>query len=155
MQISKILFPLVVLSLLSCTKKEKAVPVARPAEEVVKEFVELSARAKSLEDRRTLQDLCAGELKRAFERMSDEEFRLSYLNQQITLKRIQILDQSVEKEAARVHYQVFLQNAQGTDSTQEANEREVELKLSQGAWYIEFIRTRGTDKLAFTRGMIF
>lgn len=142
----------------SCTKKPGGnfqASSTRSPEEVVKEFIDKSVHSTSVDDRRFLQDLCAGEMKRAFERMSDEEFRASYLSNELKLQGIKILNQTVESDVARVHYQVSVQNGMGTDPTQEYNEREVELKLSQGAWYIEYIRPKGVDKLAFTRGMIF
>lgn len=145
----------------ACTPKQAAqTPVSQATpqvlpNEVVKTFIELSASAKNIEDKRKLQDQCAGELRRAFERMSDEEFRLSYLSTQVKIEGLKILDSTIQNDSARVRYEVALENHQGTDVTHEVNEREVELSRSQGSWFIEFIRLKGSDKLAFTRGMIF
>lgn len=142
----------------SCTKKDlggQRSAALKSPEDVVKEFIQLSAHSKTVEDRKVLQDLCAGEMKRAFERMSEEEFRMTYINQEVQLKEMKVLENAVQNDIATIHYQVAIQNVSGTDSTHEMNEREVQLKFSQGAWYIESIRMRGSDKLAFTRGMIF
>ena len=146
---------------MACTPKQAAQNSANQQtaqvlpNEVVKTFVELSASAKSIEDKRKLQDQCAGELRRAFERMSDEEFRLSYLATQVKIQGLKILESNIQNDSARVRYELSVENHQGTDVTHEVNEREVELIRSQGSWFIEFIRLKGSDKLAFTRGMIF
>jgi hypothetical protein len=56
---------------------------------------------------------------------------------------------------AKVRYQVVIENLQGTETTLETNEREAELKKGSNGWAIESIRLKGSDKIAFTRGMIF
>ena len=58
-------------------------------------------------------------------------------------------------DTAKVRYQVSIVNEGGSDVTREVNEREVELTQSKGTWLISSIRLVGTDKVAFTRGMIF
>lgn len=159
MKILFLVLSAVFLPFLSCTKLgsngEKAAVVSKTPEEVVREFISISAGAQSVEDRRKLQDICVGELKRTFERMSNEEFRLAYLDMRLNIKDLKILDSTTTGDSAQIRYQITVENPTGTDQTKETNSREVDLRLSQGAWYIEFIRMHGSDKLAFTRGMIF
>jgi hypothetical protein len=124
-------------------------------EEVVKQFIDLSAGSKMDSDRIKLQNLCSGEMRRAFERMTTEAYRISYLNSNVKILEVKILDSDISGESAKVHYQVTIDNRQGTDATKEINERVVELVKNQGAWYIDAIRLEGSDKVAFTRGMIF
>lgn len=140
---------------LSCTRHQTAPQAGKSAEEVVKVFVQLSASAKEVEDRKRLQDYCSGELRRTFERMNDEAFRLIYLDGKIAILDLKILESKEDKDTARVAYQITVDNKQGTDPTREVNSREVELERSQGAWYIESIRMKGSDQIAFTRGMLF
>jgi uncharacterized protein YcfL len=123
--------------------------------EIVKRFVNLSATAKTLGDKVKLVELCGGEFKNAFDRISEDEFKLTYLTGQIKVENIEILDSSVDKDMAKVHYRVSIENKQGTETTQETNEREAILKKSNSGWVIEAIRLKGSDKLAFTRGMMF
>jgi hypothetical protein len=123
--------------------------------DVVKTFVNLSATAKSLEDKTRLVESCGGDFKTAFERMSEEEFKLTYLSGQIKVENLEVLDSSVDKEVAKVHYRVSVENKQGTETTQETNEREAILRKGVSGWVIEAIRLKGSDKLAFTRGMMF
>lgn len=153
----------------TCSKKEAMKPAEeRPAavaaiaavaqgtpEETVKSFVSLSASAQSLANRDRLQKLCVGEMRRAFERMTEEGFRLSYLNSGLKVKSLVVLDSKLEQENAKIRYRVSVENAQGTDTTNETNEREVELTKTQGSWYIETIRLKDSDKIAFTNGMMF
>ena len=124
-------------------------------EDVVKQFVELSAGAKSEGDRIRLQAFCSGEMRRAFERMPPDVFKISYLSNNIKIRSIQILENSIQGDTAKIHYKVEIDNNQGTDPTHEVNEREVELVRAQGDWLIDAIRPRGSEKIAFTRGMIF
>jgi hypothetical protein len=125
------------------------------APEVVKTFVQLSGTAKAIEDKKTLLETSGGELRRAFERMSDEEFKLTYLSGQLKIEKVDILDTVIQNEKATVRYQVAIENSQGTETTYETNEREAELKKGPSGWVIELIRLKGSDKIAFTRGMIF
>lgn len=161
-----ILFSLVLFPLFfaACTKKQEVAVGAAPTvdakqdltpEEVVKRFVELSANAKADLDRAKLQELCSGEMRRAFERMTPEAFKISYLNSNVKIQEVKFLESKKEENTAVVLYEVSLHNAQGTDVTQESNRRKVELTKAQGAWLIDSIRPEGSDKIAFTRGMIF
>ncbi len=122
---------------------------------VVKAFVELSASARTTDDKKRLIESCGGDLRRAFERMSEEEFKLAYLSSQLKIEKIEIKNATTQDDTAWVHYQVTLENKQGTETTHEINEREVQLRKISGGWIIEAIRLKGTDKLAFTRGMMF
>ncbi|MCX6102560.1 MAG: hypothetical protein NT000_04775 [Proteobacteria bacterium] len=143
---------------LACTKfklMESTAPVIQSPTEIVKLFVQLSASAKSPGDKRRLIEASGGDFKRAFERMSDEEFKLTYLNGQIKIENINVLDSVIEVDKAKVRYQVSLENKQGTETTLETNEREVELRKGDSGWLIEAIRLKGSDKIAFTRGMMF
>lgn len=140
-----------------CTKQssvQTAAVIDNPSE-VVRSFVELSAASKTGEDKRKLLSVCGGELKRAFERMSEEEFKLIYLSGQIKVEKIEFIKTEVQNETALVHYRVVVENKQGTETTQETNEREVLLTKTTGGWTIDAIRLKGSDKLAFTRGMMF
>jgi len=149
------LLPLVFFA--SCTKLGIFSPTrpAKSPEEVVKSFIELSASAKEFTDKKKLEELCAGELRRALERMTDEAFKISYIANQIKIKEIKILESTTQNDTAKIRYQIAVENQSGTEPTDEINEREVELTRSQGHWYIASIRIKGTDKIAFTRGMIF
>lgn len=149
----------------ACVKKQPEAPsnaaieapgmTSKSPEEVVKYFIELSAAAKEDDVRNKLQGLCQGEMRQAFERMTPEAFKISYLDSNLKLKDVKILEKSTENTKAKVVYEVLLDNPTGTDATTETNQREVELVQQQGAWYIETIRPKGSDKIAFTRGMIF
>ena len=136
----------------ACIKRQSN---SGPPEEIVRQFVKLSAEATGVPDKRKLQDLCSGELKRTFERMHDDAFRLIYVNTKLKIVSIKILDSEQQKDSARVHYEVTVENPQGTDPTREVNSREVDLRQTNSGWSIESIRTKGTDRIAFTRGMIF
>jgi hypothetical protein len=129
--------------------------MGRSPEDTVKRFVELSAGAKAPDDKRLLEELTAGKMRRAFQQMSDESFRIVYLKNAIKIKELKILENATEGVNATVSYSVSVENTQGTDTTNEVNEREVLLTLSQGAWYIESLRPKGSDSIAFTKGMIF
>lgn len=146
------------VAMTSCTKKAADVgsnaAVLGP-EDTIRRFVNLSAGAKNDSDRDQLLELCQGELRRAFERMSKEAFKVSYLTNEIQLKEVKILESSVTGKNAKVVYQVTLENKQGTDTTEEINTREVELVQVGNAWLIENIKAKGSDTIAFTRGMIF
>lgn len=124
-------------------------------EDVVKVFLELSAQAKEDADRKRLLDLCSGEMRKAFERMTSEAFRLTYLNNNVKVKSIKILETKLDNNLSRVRYQITVENNQGTDPTTEINEREVDLVKTEGDWRIDTIRPKGSDQIAFTRGMIF
>lgn len=146
------------VALTSCIKKqtETSIPPLMDApEETVRKFVQMSAAVKTEEDKRKLLELCQGELRRAFERMTPEAFRVAYLSNSVKLKEFKILESKVTEKAARISYQVSLENSQGSDTTLEINTREVELILAGQTWLIENIRAKGTDTIAFTRGMIF
>lgn len=147
---------LLVISFSACTNKEedKNAKISQP-EEVVRNFVQLSSNAKELKDKSTLSEMCTGEMKTAIEQMSDEQFRLFYLNGNLKIQELKILSATNEKGSAKVHYQVLVENKQGTDVTKEINEREAELKELPNGWLIETVKTKGTDKLVFTKGMIF
>lgn len=149
------LFCLPLIVSVACTKSSNAPQVGLSAEAVVKSFVELSAGAKDDSDKRKLQELCSGEMRRTFERMNEEAFKLIYLDSKTTITEFKIIDAKEEGDKARVAYQVTVDNRQGTDPTQEVNQREVDLAKSQGAWFIQNIRMRGSDQVAFTRGMLF
>jgi hypothetical protein len=146
---------LLVFWLGGCTKKDASMQGGATPEATVKSFVELSAGAKDKADKAKIQALCIGELRRAFDRMTDELFQMSYLSNNVVIQDLKILDTKVEGDAAKVQYQVSIENKQGTDTTQETNSREVELTRTQGSWQIESIRIIGSDAVAFTRGMIF
>lgn len=140
-----------------CTKKVEA-PTQKSnllPEEVVKEFVLLSGQAQELSDHEKLSQMCSGIMKKAFDEMSPEQFRLYYLNDSVTVQGIKILANSKTQGQAKVVYQVTLENRQGTDITKEMNEREVDLVETPQGWLIESIRPAGTDKLIFSRGMVF
>ena len=147
---------LVLLIVVGCTKIPFFTRSAdQTPEQVVKSFLDLSASANDLKDKKNIQELCHGELKRIFERMSDEMFTMSYMSKAVTVKDLTIVQSNIEKEVARIRYQVKVENKQGTDPTQELNEREVELSRVDGQWRIDSIRPVGSDQIAFSRGMVF
>lgn len=123
--------------------------------DVVKKFLAVSAGASDLKDKKVLSEMCYGEMKRIFERMSDEMFTMSYLSNQVSVQEIKIVESRVHDSVARILYQVTVENKQGTDPTVEKNEREVELTRVDGQWRIDSIRPHGSDQIAFSRGMIF
>jgi hypothetical protein len=94
-------------------------------------------------------------MKAAFEAMNEEQFKLFYLNGNINIKELKITSVTKEGPKTTVHYQVTVENRQGTDVTNEMNEREVELVESPQGWLIESVRPKGVDKLIFTKGMTF
>jgi hypothetical protein len=141
------------LILISCTKK----PVVGPAtpEEMVKAFVQMSSEVQTAKDRDRLRGLCQGRLKKAFDSISEDVFMVSYVNQPLKVKDLKIIESIEDGNLARVHYQVQVENPNGQDHTEETSEREVELLRVDGQWYLEAIRPKGSDQIAFTRGMIF
>jgi hypothetical protein len=144
---------LALLVSVSCTRTDKFAAMA--PDDIVREFVTLSAAARKPADKKALGDLCAGEMRNAFDTMTDEVFRISYLNTSLKIRNLRILQTNTQGDSARVQYQVIVDNPQGTDPTRETNEREVDLTRQNGRWYIQSIRGRGTDQIAFTRGMLF
>lgn len=150
----KILFLSFLLFFAACTDHPAEIAQKTSPSETVKKFVEISAGAKSLKDRKVLQELTIGELKRAFETMSNDDFKAHYLGDKITIENLSVEVVEEEKAKAKVHYTVTVTNRQGTDETKEVNEREVLLGNSRGRWFIESVRPIGSDKLAFTKGLI-
>ncbi len=152
-------FALVCLFLLtSCARscsRNAGIDSPRTPEEAVRRFVDWSAKAKEPTEKERLAQLCSGELRRAFERMTDEAFRVAYLSNSVTVDEFKIVTSDAKDGVAKVHYRVQLKNTQGSDATNEVNEREVELISANGAWFIDSIRLVGSDQIAFTRGMIF
>jgi hypothetical protein len=96
-----------------------------------------------------------GEMKAAFEDMNDEQFRLFYLNGNLNIQELKVLSTNINNDQAIVVYQVVVENRQGTDVTKETNEREVVLNQGAGGWLIDSVRPKGTDKLIFSKGMVF
>lgn len=141
--------------LIQCTKTTSPKAATRSPEDVVKAFVQQSAAIKDASEKKGLVDSCTGEMKQAFSGMTEEQFRIFYLNGNIKIEDLKILATHQEGETATVRYQVKVENKQGTDITNELNEREAALRFVDGEWLIESVRPRGIDKLAFTRGMIF
>lgn len=139
----------------SCNRNSADRMATAGPEDVVREFVSISSAAKGVGDRKTLGALCSGEMKNAFDKMTDEVFRISYLNTNLKVHDLKMLETVTQGDTARVHYQIFLDNPHGTDPTSETNEREVELVKRDGHWLIDTIRGKGSDQIAFTRGMIF
>jgi len=145
------------IAFLGCTRnpKSQTSSVENNPDAVVTTFVELSVASKTAEDKKKLLNSCGGDLKRAFERMTDDEFKLVYLSGQLKVEKMEILKTQIQNDTASVHYRVSIENKQGTEVTQETNEREAQLRKNTSGWVIEAIRMKGTDKLAFTRGMMF
>lgn len=137
----------------SCTRSQNRGPL-KPVE-MVNLFVQMSAEAKDPSDKKKLAAMCQGRMLKAFESLSDDRFMVSYVNQPIKIKSFQMLGAAEDGNLARVHYQVQIENPNGQDLTQEISEREVELLRVNGQWYLEAIRPKGSDQIAFTRGMIF
>lgn len=135
----------------SCSKEENRV---MQVQDTVRKFVVLSASSKGLEDRKSLQELAIGELKRAFEVMSEEDFKAHYLGEKITLKNLEIGEPEFDGDRARVKYVITIINKLGKAPTEERNEREAVLSSSRGDWFVDTIRPVGVDTLAFTNGMI-
>lgn len=162
--------PILALVLLFCgCTRQAAKRAAQGPFDVVKDFVQLSAAAKDASDKQKLADLCTGEMKSAFERMTDEAFRISYLGSNLKIQALKALPDlsadanapvapgkaPAEGDSATVRYQVTVENKQGTDPTQEINQREVVLKRLKEGWFIESVRLQGSDQIVFNRGMIF
>jgi hypothetical protein len=148
-----------VVTALSCTKKQSGSGTAEiqklNPEQTVERFIELSASAKDAQDKLRLRDMCQGKLRQAFEKMSDENFRMNYLAGGISMEGFKIVSQKVEKGDAIVRYNVTIHNKNGPDVTQESNEREVALVQIDGIWYLDSIRPAGKDQVAFVNGIIF
>ncbi|MFM8269646.1 MAG: hypothetical protein ACKN9V_05595, partial [Pseudomonadota bacterium] len=69
----------VVINLIGCTKKEVPITPLSP-EETVRNFVRLSGEAKEAMDKKKLTELRSGEMKRALQKINDEQFTLFYLS---------------------------------------------------------------------------
>jgi hypothetical protein len=136
----------------ACTKK--AVKATTPTD-AVESFIKLSSSSESKEDKKKLMSLCRGPLLKAFEKMSEDVFQISYLSGNINVKQIQIIDSKTDESIATVVYRVLVDNQQGSEATEESNEREVDLVKNEGNWYLYSIRPKGSDKIAFTKGMLF
>jgi hypothetical protein len=149
----KLLISFIVLLLLSCTGSK--LPRNSTPEQIVESFIRVSAEVKSPEDRQKLAAFCQGRMRKAFDALSAQAFAISYVNQPLIIKSWKILDTAIDGNLARVHYQIEVQNPQGQDPTQEISEREVELLRVNGQWYLEAIRPKGSDQIAFTHGMFF
>jgi len=139
-----------------CVKKEvsTASPPKSP-EEVIRSFVRLSGEAKEVSDKAKLGELCSGEMKSALAEINDEQFRLFYLTGNVNIQELKILSTISNDSQATIIYQVVVENRQGTDVTKETNEREAVLKQGATGWLIESIRPKGTDKIIFSKGMVF
>ena len=146
---------LIALVIASCTKPKQTQSTLESPDKIVKAFVELSAGAKQAGDHQKLADMCAGRMRQAFEKMSADEFKAAYLHGAVKIIDLKILESKVEENIAIVKYQVTVENSYGSDKTQEINERDVALSNTEGQWYLEAIRLKGSDKVSFTRGMIF
>lgn len=154
--------PLLALAWLAigCTKKaentvDMTTEVLTP-EQSVERFVRMSAGAKTAADKTKLRDLCQGKLRQAFDKMSPENFQMSYLAGGVSVESFKIVSQKTEGTDALVTYKVGVANKQGTgDQTQEVNEREVSLVQVNGVWYLDSIRMSGKDQIAFVNGMMF
>jgi hypothetical protein len=147
------LFIATILALTACTQKPSS-EAMRP-EALVESFVRMSSDVKSTDDLKKLSGLCQGRMKQAFEGISSEAFLVSYVNQPIKIKSLKIVQTALDGNLARVHYLVETENPNGQEPTIESSEREVELLKVDGNWYLEAIRPKGSDQIAFTRGMIF
>lgn len=152
--------PLLLLSALfilggcTCTKNAGDGVVAGPAQ-VVEQFVQMSSDVRDTAAREKLASLCQGRIRKAIDAISDDAFAVNYVNQPIKIKEFKIIDTTVDGNLARVHYQIQIENPNGQDTTEEINEREVEMLRVDNQWYLEAIRPKGSDQIAFTRGMIF
>jgi len=150
--------PVILCLTSACTKKASTSSDASAPQEpaaVVRRFVELSAGAKDLRDRQELEKMSTGPVHEAFQKMSEENFQMSYLGNKIRVKDLTIVESHQEGAAAIVRYKVTIENAGGSDTTQETNERQVQLRQMDARWVIENLQVYGTDKIAFTNGMLF
>lgn len=155
---TKILVGLLVAALIGAcvrTGSNSEARVSSNPEETVKNFLEASSAAKDPADKKRLEGYCSGEMRQAFEKMPDDVFRLAYLGGGVKITDIKVLETTTREDAARVRYQVAVENRQGSDPTKEINEREVDLSKKDGKWFISVIRMKGSDQIAFTNGMIF
>lgn len=156
-----LVYSAVVLQMAACTKNSTttstpdAVQAPLTPEATVEKFIRLSGSANSAQDKMRLRDMCQGKLRQAFDKMSNENFQMSYLTGGITVDDFKVLSQKSDGTDALVHYQVRIQNKQGADNTHELNEREVSLVQVNGVWYLDSIRPKGKDQIAFSNGMIF
>lgn len=134
----------------ACTKKPEHTP-----EETVKAFVLLSSSTKSPEDKKKLTESCTGDMEAAFSKMSDENFKKTYLEKKLNLKDFKVVASNIGTESAEVRYLVNVDNETGGKSANESNVREVLLLLKDGVWKIAAVRIFGTDQLVFNQGMTF
>ncbi len=147
------LLPLLLVFTSACTGSRPSVSLS--PEQVVENFVRQSAQVKSTEERKKLAVLCQGRMRQAIDKLSDDGFLVSYVNQPIRIADWKVIDTAIDGNLARVHYQITVENPNGQDRTQEVSEREVEMLRVGDQWYLEAIRPKGSDQIAFTRGMIF
>ncbi len=139
--------------LMSCTGSKLQTP-SKP-EDRVQLFVRLSSDVKSPDDKAMLAQMCQGRMRQAIDAISDDAFSVAYVNQPIEVKDFKVVQTEIDGNLARVHYRLEILNPNGQDTTVETNEREVELLRVDGQWFLEAIRPKGSDQIAFTRGMIF
>ena len=125
------------------------------AEKTVRRFLDISATTREHNDKNRLVGLCTGEMKKAFEKMSQETFELAYLKSDLVIKDLKILDTQMSDKSAKIQYEISIENVGGTDTTQETTKREVDLTQIDGQWYLENIRPIGKDTITFKQGMIF
>lgn len=139
----------------ACTTQKVSDDQKLQVEKVLKSFLELSAGATDLKDREKLRDLCSGEMRRAFQNMTDESFKTAYLNSKIKVNKIDVFDLQTKDGKIKAKYRIELTQGNSGSDVKQTNEREVEVVESRGAWLLESIRTHGADTLAFSKGMIF
>jgi hypothetical protein len=151
----------IVFGLIGCTKHEpqgaasQQVSQADTPAELVEEFVRLSVASTAAADRLRLRDMCKGKLRDAFDKMSPDNFQMSYLSGGIAIENFEILSAKVDGVDAVVHYKVKIQNRQGSQHTSENNERAVSLVRIGESWFLDSIRPTGKDEIAFVNGMMF
>ncbi len=142
-----------VLVMSACTQKHAQAP--QTPDQLVKDFVYLSSDVKDVATKTHLAQMCQGRIRKAIDSISEDAFAISYVNQPIKIKSFEIVQSAIDGNLARVHYRLQIENPHGQDVTEETNEREVEMLKIEDQWYLEAIRPKGSDQIAFTRGMIF
>lgn len=125
-------------------------------------FIYRSSHAKKIEDKKNLENISTGLILDVFKNMDETRFHDFYIQKNIEIKKITILNVEEEGDRAKVRYQVIVNNLSVQPAAEETLERELFLTKTQNAnwiqptkWSVDWIQILSHDKIAFTQGMVF
>jgi hypothetical protein len=125
-------------------------------------FIYKSSHAKKMEDKKGLEEMSTSLILDVFKNMDEARFRDFYIQKNIDVKKITILNIEEEGDRAKVRYQVVVNNLATQPPAEETLERELTLTKTQNGnwiqptkWSVNWIQVLSQDKIAFTQGMVF